>query len=191
MYLLWTLRQVGVPYGFATGASREPGVHSKVSATFICLRGSNLLVLKCGVPLVEICDMTPIHKGIGRMAENRVVYRTVIADDSEEFRDWLRPILEGDSDFQVIGEASSGKETLEICLHLQPDLLIMDVFMPDGEGTQVAGVLQRRAPKIKIILISATAGAVYERLAQSQGAVGFIPKIDLTINALKAVLEKG
>ncbi len=65
----------------------------------------------------------------------------------------------------------------------------MDVFMPDGEGTQVAGVLQRRAPKIKIILISATAGAVYERLAQSQGAVGFIPKIDLTINALRAVLE--
>ncbi len=52
------------------------------------------------------------------MVEQGVVYRTVIADDSEEFRDWLRPILEGDSDFQVIGEASSGKETLDICLRL-------------------------------------------------------------------------
>ena len=72
------------------------------------------------------------------MAEHRAVYRTVIADDSEEFRDWLRPLLERDSDFEVIGEASSGKETLEICLQLQPDLLIMDVFMPDGEGPQVA-----------------------------------------------------
>ena len=89
----------------------------------------------------------------------------------------MRPTLEGDSDFQVVGEASSGKETLEICLQLQPDLLIMDVFMPDGEGTQVAAVLQSRAPEIKIVLISANAGAVYERLAQSQGAVGFIPKI--------------
>jgi len=96
--------------------------------------------LKPGVPVVENCDWGPQYKkrNIGRMAENRVVYRTVIADDSEEFRDWLRPILERGSDFEVIGEASSGKETLEICLQLQPDLLIMDVFMPDGEGPQVA-----------------------------------------------------
>ncbi len=124
------------------------------------------------------------------MSENRVVYRTVIADDSEEFRDWLRPILESVSDFEVIGEASSGKETLDICLRLQPDLLILDVFMPDGEGTEVAGVLQSRAPKIKTILISANAGAVYDQLAQSRGAVGFIPKMALTINAIKAILEK-
>ena len=66
----------------------------------------------------------------------------------------------------------------------------MDVFMPDGEGTQVAAVLQSRAPEIKIVLISANAGAVYERLAQSQVAVGFIPKIDLTKNTLRAVLDK-
>ncbi len=124
------------------------------------------------------------------MAENRVVYRTVIADDSEEFRDWLRPMLERGSDFEVIGEASSGKETLEICLQLQPDLLIMDVFMPDGDGPQVARTLHRRAPEIKTILISANAGSVYEQLAETQGAEGFIPKIDLTIDALRAVLEK-
>ena len=118
------------------------------------------------------------------------MYRTVIADDSEEFRDWLRPLLEGDVDFEVISEASSGKETLDICLRLQPDLLILDVFMPDGEGTEVAGVLQSRAPKIRTILISANAGAVYDQLAQSRGAVGFIPKMALTINAIKAILEK-
>jgi len=124
------------------------------------------------------------------MAENRVVYRTVIADDSEEFRDWLRPFLEEGSYFKVIGEASSGKETLEICLHLQPDLLIMDVFMPDGDGLQVVRALHREAPEIKTILISANAGSVYEQLAETQGAEGFIPKIDLTIDALRAVLEK-
>ena len=66
----------------------------------------------------------------------------------------------------------------------------MDVFMPDGEGTYVAGVLQSRAPKIKIILISANAGTVYEQIALNQGAKGFIPKIALTIDALKAILEK-
>ena len=119
-----------------------------------------------------------------------MVYKTVIADDSEEFRNWLRPFLEEGSDFKVIGEASSGKETLEICLHLQPDLLIMDVFMPDGDGLHVACALHTRAPEIKTILISANAGNVYEQLAQSQGAKGFISKIDLTINALMAVLEK-
>ncbi len=124
------------------------------------------------------------------MTERRIAYRTVIADDSEEFRGWLRPILEGESDYQVIGEASSGKETLEICLHLQPDLLIMDVFMPDGEGPQEARTLHRRAPEIKTKHISANAGNVYEQLANTQGAEGFIPQIDLTIDALRAVLEK-
>jgi len=124
------------------------------------------------------------------MVEQGVVYRTVIADDSDDFRDWLRPLLERTGNFQVIGEASSGKETLDICLRLQPDLLIMDVFMPGGEGTQVAGVLQRSAPKIRTILISANAGSVYQQLAQTQGAIGFIPKLALTIDALKAILEK-
>ncbi len=118
------------------------------------------------------------------------MYRTVIADDSEVFRNWLRQLLERDAEFQVVGEASSGKETLDICLRQQPNLLIMDVFMPDGEGTYVAGVLQSRAPKIKIILISANAGTVYEQIALNQGAKGFIPKIALTIDALKAILEK-
>ncbi len=75
------------------------------------------------------------------MAEHRIMYRTVIADDSEEFRAWLRPMLEGDADFKVVGEAGSGKETLDICLQLQPNLLIMDVVMPDGEGPQMSGVL--------------------------------------------------
>lgn len=52
----------------------------------------------------------------------------------------------------------------------------MDVFMPDGEGTQVAGMLQSRTPNVKAILISANAGAVYEQLAQSNGAEGFISR---------------
>ena len=118
------------------------------------------------------------------------MYRTVVADDSQDFRDWLIPFLEGDGDFQVIGEASTGKETLDICLRLQPDLLIMDVFMPDGEGPQVAGVLRSRAPTIKTILTSANTGAVYEQLARNRGATGFIPKLDLTIDFLKAILEQ-
>ena len=122
------------------------------------------------------------------MVEEGVLFRTVIADDSEEFRDWLRPLLERDDDFQVIGEASSCKETLDLCLRLQPDLLFMDVFMPDGEGTQVAGVLRRRAPKIKTILLSASVGTVYEQLAQNQRAEGFISKLGLTMDNLKARL---
>ncbi len=115
-------------------------------------------------------------------------YRTVVADDSEDFRDWFRPILEQSGDFQIIGETSSGQETLDLCLRLRPDLLVMDVFMPDFEGTHVAAQLRRKAPGIKTVLISANAGQVYEGLAKNHGAVAFIPKMSLTVDALLEAL---
>ncbi len=116
-------------------------------------------------------------------------HRIVVADDSEEFRDWFRPILEQSGDFQIIGETSSGQETLDLCLRLLPDLLLMDIFMPDIEGTRVAEQLHRRAPSIKTVLISANTGQVYEGLAQHHGAVAFIPKISLTVITLRAALR--
>ena len=116
------------------------------------------------------------------------MYRTVVADDNEDFRNWFRPILEGSDDFQIIGEASSGEAALGLCLRLLPDLLLMDVFMPDVEGTQVAERLRRKAPGIKTVLISANAGQVYELLAQNHGAVAFIPKMLLTVDTLLGTL---
>ena len=117
------------------------------------------------------------------------MFRTIVADDSEEFRNWFRQILEQSSDFQIIGETSSGQETLDLCLGLLPDLLIMDVFMPDFEGTYVSAQLRTEAPSIKTVLISANTGQVYEGLAQNHGAIGFISKMSLTVETLQAGID--
>ncbi len=116
-------------------------------------------------------------------------YRTVVADDNNEFRDWFRPLLQQRDEFQIIGEAESGRETLDICLDLLPDLLIIDIFMPDIEGHHVAAQLLKEAPTIKIILISANTGQVYVELAQNYGAVAFISKMSLTANSLLEALK--
>jgi len=117
------------------------------------------------------------------------MFRTVVGDDSEEFRNWFRSLLEQSGDFQIVGEADSGHETLALCLQLLPDLLVMDVFIPDIEGTQVAAQLRREIPAIKTVLISANTGRVYEGLAQDHGAVAFIPKLSLTVDALRGAMR--
>ena len=55
------------------------------------------------------------------------MYRVIVADDEAEFREWLRSLLESSEDFQVVGEASSGMETVRLIASLVPDLVIADV----------------------------------------------------------------
>ena len=118
------------------------------------------------------------------------VYRVILADDAGDFRYWLRSLLEGSSDFQVVGEANSGKEAVNLVGQLSPDIVITDVDMPDGDGMEVVRTLRNRSPAVKVIMVSSDAGGIYERLAKEEGAVAFIPKAVLSLDALSQVLKE-
>ncbi len=117
------------------------------------------------------------------------VYRVIVADDAPEFRSWVRSLLEGSEEFQVVGEASTGTEAISLVVSLVPDLVITDMYMPEPDGLEVARYVQHHFSSIKAILVSVHEDSVYERLARDEGALAFIPKARLSLNALRQSLQ--
>jgi two-component system response regulator YesN len=118
-----------------------------------------------------------------------MVYRVVVADDEPDFRNWLRALLEASEDFQLVGEASTGSEAVSLIPSLTPDLVIADVYMPEPDGLELARYVQQNYPGIKAILVSAQQERVYEKLANEEGALAFIPKMKLSLDALRQALQ--
>lgn len=117
------------------------------------------------------------------------MYRVVLADDEAEFRRWLRSVLEGDAEFSVVGEAASGEEALRLVAALAPDLVIADVDMPQGDGLELARHIRQRWPGSKVVLISGHGERGYQRLAREAEALAFIPKLSLSLDALRQALK--
>ena len=128
------------------------------------------------------------NQGLQRK-ELRNAYRVVVVDDEIEFRTWLRSLLKSSEDFHVVGEASTGTEALLLIASLTPDLVIADIYIPDPDGLEVARYVQDHFPDIKVILVSAHVERIYKRLAREEGAQGFIPKVSLSLDALRQALQ--
>jgi len=117
-------------------------------------------------------------------------FRVLLADDQLEFRRWLRSLLESSEDFQVVGEACTGTEAVHLIGSLVPDLLIVDMYMPLPDGLEVLRHVRHHFIDIKAILVSAHDDPVYERLATQEGAIAFIPKAKLSLEALRQTLQQ-
>jgi len=118
------------------------------------------------------------------------VYRVFVADDEPEFREWLRSLLENSEDFRLVGEAKTGTEAIYLIPSVLPDLVIADIYMPEPDGLEVARYVKRHFSGVKAILVSAYEERVYERLAKEEGALAFIPKAKLSLNALRQALKE-
>ena len=118
------------------------------------------------------------------------MYRVIVADDQNEVRGHLRSLLEGSGDFEIVGEASSGRETLRLTTLLMPDLVIADVDMPDQDGLDVTRYISDKLPHIKVVLVSIHMEREYERLAAEEGAVAFIAATSLSVDALRQALQE-
>lgn len=120
-----------------------------------------------------------------------MAYKVVVVDDEAEFREWLKSLLEGSEDFQLVGEAKTGAEAVYVIPTLSPDLVIADMYIPEPDGLEVARYIQNHFSGIKAILVSAYEEPVYERLAREEGALAFIPKSKLSLDVLRQALEGG
>ena len=80
--------------------------------------------------------------------------RVLIADDHTLFRSGLRALLNLFSDIQVIGEASTGEETVAKALELQPDIVLMDIQMPGVNGIEATRQIVKRNPKTGVIVVT-------------------------------------
>jgi two-component system, NarL family, response regulator NreC len=119
-------------------------------------------------------------------------YRVLLADDHTIVRKGLRSILEEDSLFEVVGEASNGREAVELTESLQPHIVVMDVAMPQLNGLEAAAQVQKIAPGSKIIILSMYRDETYILRALTAGARGYLLKDtaeDEIVPAVRAVIR--
>lgn len=100
----------------------------------------------------------------------------LLADDHEIVRDGLRSLLEKENGMRVIGEASSGREAVRCASELLPDVVILDIGMPDLNGIEAARQMKARNPAMKILALSMHSDKRFVRQMLSSGASGYLLK---------------
>ncbi len=116
--------------------------------------------------------------------------RVVVADDHELFRRGVIDTLRATDDFQVEGEAASAGETLRLVRHLLPDIVLLDLGLPDRNGLQLIGELHRDCPVSRIVVLTVNEDEAALLRALEAGASGYILKgisADELVRALRAI----
>src|SRR5262245_54035154 len=101
--------------------------------------------------------------------------KLVIADDHEVVRTGLRSLLQG-TDIKIVGEASSGEQAVRLALKHEPDVVLLDIRMPDGDGLNALGRIKLDHPEMPILIFSTYDNPTYVARAVALGASGFLLK---------------
>jgi len=104
------------------------------------------------------------------------VTRVLIADDDDLMRAGLVELFSSDPSIEIIGEAATGREAVERCRRLGPDVVLMDVRMPDLDGIAATRELTRAAPRVRILILTTFEQDDYVFAALRAGASGFLVK---------------
>jgi len=110
------------------------------------------------------------------VSQNRV--RIVIADDHAILRESLAALLATDTDFVVEGRASNGQEALALVQELHPDVLVLDLFMPHGDGFDVLRTLDRAGNRVAAVVLTGSESELDYAQAVKLGARGLVLKSD-------------
>lgn len=113
--------------------------------------------------------------------------RIVLADDHPIILTGLRNLIELESDFAVIGEATSGPEALKVIRDTRPDIAIVDVSMPGMSGIVLTRRLSEEAQEIKVLMLTLHEDKAYLRQALDAGARGYVVKRSAAANLISAV----
>jgi DNA-binding NarL/FixJ family response regulator len=113
--------------------------------------------------------------------------RVVIADDHRLVREGLRALLESQSDFDVIAEASNGNEAVTRALELRPDVVLMDIGMPELDGFEATHRILKASPNIRVLVLTAHETEDYFFRVLEAGAHGFLVKDAASTELVAAV----
>ncbi len=115
--------------------------------------------------------------------------RAVLADDHQLVRDGLKMLLKADPDIDVIGEAGDGRDAVRQVKALSPDLVILDVAMPEMNGLEAAALIHDTAPNVQIIVLSMYSSKEHIYRALRAGASGYLLKESAAAEMLACVRE--
>ncbi len=118
--------------------------------------------------------------------------RVLIADDHALLRAGMRTMLAGEPDIEVVGEAADGRQAVELCRESRPDLVLMDVGMPDMDGMEATRRIKAESPAISVLVVTAHPSPDYMLDAVRAGAAGYLLKTasrDEIFDAVRSVLR--
>jgi DNA-binding NarL/FixJ family response regulator len=118
--------------------------------------------------------------------------RIVVADDHPLIRHALTTTIDEQPDLEAVGEATDGLEAVELCRRFQPELVLMDVLMPNMDGLEATRQIKREFPRTSVLVLTAIEDPIYLSEALKAGAAGYVRKgatTQETIGAVRRVLE--
>jgi len=128
------------------------------------------------------------HSGERRACDDHVMaVRVVIVDDHPPFRALARKLLEMDG-FQVVGESGDAAGAVDVATTTAPDLVLLDIGLPDADGFEVARLLSTLERPPMVVLISSRDSTAYRKRLAASGVRGFLPKAELSGAALAAMI---
>ena len=123
------------------------------------------------------------------MAQEKTL--VVVVDDTDESREMILRMLQFDSNIEVVGTAKSGIEAIEVAQKLKPDVMIMDINMPDMDGITATEAIRKKIPFVQVVILSVQSDANYMRRAMLAGARDFLTKPPLIDELTSAIRRAG
>jgi len=117
--------------------------------------------------------------------------RVIVVDDVSETRENIRKLLQFEADIEVVGAARSGREAVQLSDELKPDVILMDINMPDMDGITATEMIRQRNPIAQIIILSVQGDPNYMRRAMLAGARDFLTKPPMADELISAVRRAG
>src|SRR5258707_4920234 len=123
------------------------------------------------------------------MAPDKI--RTLIVDGVAETRENVRKLLQFEADVEVVGAASTGKEGIQLAQELDPDVILMDINMPDIDGITATEMIRQKSPHIQVVILSVQGDQNYMRRAMLAGARDFLTKPPMGDELISAIRRAG
>ena len=113
--------------------------------------------------------------------------RVLLADDHDVVRKGLRYLLEESPGIEVVGEASDGRQAVELAEELRPDVVVIDIAMPHLNGVQATAAITKRNPRTAVVILSMYSNEVYLTRALDAGAKAYLLKDAVEADLLRAI----
>ena len=111
----------------------------------------------------------------------------VLADDHALLREGLKALLTASGDIRIVGEAGDGREAVRLAQSLKPDVLVMDISMPDLNGVEAVRLLREKCPETKVVMLSMHSTAEHVYRALEAGASAYVLKESAAAQLLTAI----